>query len=673
MPRVAATVVQGPDAAGDPTFQIVHPARPESARAQPDGRDKAANIGPAWPCRAKAPGPPPGRPPAPREGPQVRPLFLPVLILVAVIGVRLLGVRLGWWRAVLVAWLGLATAGIFLTALNRANNGRPPPLLLVVGVGLLAMMAWAGVFELLSSSLPEPARQSLTNPIKTFRGQLARGRRMTEIVAIAGRSGLARFGRRHSPEPQGSATGRSLRTALEQAGGVYVKLGQFLSTRPDLLPTEIIAELRHLQQEVTPVSLPLVDRVFVEELRVTPAACFAAFDAAPDAAASIAQVHRAVLFDGRRVAVKIQRPDVADRVRRDLDILIRLAARLERRTRWARDLRLSATMRGFAESITGELDFTAEARNLAAVSAATQGHPRFVVPLPVPDLTRRRVLVMGWVDGRPLTDAATSLTADDRKELARALLRCFLDQILVVGTFHADPHPGNLYLTGDHRIALFDCGSIGRLDRRQRSALQLVLVALAAQDATQLRDALRPITTASKPIEELLLERALGDVLAHQLGPGATPGGALLTALMDLMRAFGLALEPVVGGALRALALLQSTLELLAPDFDLLEEAKSYGRTPLRPPWPSTRPRTPREELEPALPTLVPTLLALPRRLDRIVESIQRNELVMGVHLFPTDRDRRFVNQLTANLVVTIAGASTGLNHPGTGGGSIAW
>jgi ubiquinone biosynthesis protein len=166
----------------------------------------------------------------------MRPLFLPVLILVAVIGVRLLGVRLGWWRAVLVAWLGLATAGIFLTALNRANNGRLPPLLLVVGVGLLAMMAWAGVFELLSSSLPEPARQSLTNPIKTLRGQLARGRRRTEIVAIASRSGLARFGRRHSPEPQGSATGRSLRTALEQAGGVYVKLGQFLSTRPDLLP-----------------------------------------------------------------------------------------------------------------------------------------------------------------------------------------------------------------------------------------------------------------------------------------------------------------------------------------------------------------------------------------------------------------------------------------------------
>jgi ubiquinone biosynthesis protein len=130
---------------------------------------------------------------------------------------------------------------------------------------------------------------------------------------------------------------------------------------------------------------------------------------------------------------------------------------------------------------------------------------------------------------------------------------------------------------------------------------------------------------------------------------------------MELMREFGLALEPVVGGALRALALLQSTLELLAPDFDLLGEAKSYRHTLLQPPWSPTSPRSPREELEAALPTLAPTLLGLPRRLDRIIESIQRNELAMGVHLFPTDRDRRFVNQLTAHLVVTIAGASTGL------------
>jgi ubiquinone biosynthesis protein len=591
----------------------------------------------------------------------VKPLFLPILILVALIGVRLVGVRLGWWRAVLVAWLGLGTAGIFLNALSRANNTGPPPLILVVGVGLLAMMAWAGVFELLSSSLPEPARQSLANPIKTLRGQLARGRRRAEIAAIAARCGLARFGRRHSAEPRGAATGRSLRSALEQAGGVYIKVGQFLSTRPDLVSPEIINELRRLLEHVRPIPLPQVNRVFAEELSALPAVCFATFDTAPTAAASIAQVHRAVLHDGRGVAVKIQRPDVADRVRRDLDILIRLAVRLERRTGWALDLRLSDTMRSFAESVQGELDFSAEARNLAAISLAIQGHPRFVVPLPVPDLTRHRVLVMDWIEGRPLTDAAASLSADDRTDFARALLRCFLDQILVVGTFHADPHPGNLYLTGDRRIALLDCGSIGRLDRRQRSALQAVLVAIAAQDAAQLQDALRRITTATGPIDALLLERALGNLLAHHLTAGAPTGAALLTALMEVLREFRLALEPVVGGALRTLATLQSTFQMLAPDLDLIKEAQSYGHTLLQPPWSPSSPRSPRDEIETVLPTLIPMLLALPRRLDRIGDAIERNEITIGVHLFPDKRDRRFMTQLTAQVLATIAGAATGL------------
>ncbi|HZD67396.1 MAG TPA: AarF/UbiB family protein [Actinomycetes bacterium] len=591
----------------------------------------------------------------------MRAAFVPVLTLVALVGMRLLGVRLGWWRAVAVAWLGLATAGLFLNSLSRANGGGPPPLVLVVGVGLLAMMAWAGVFELLSSSLPEPARQSLANPVEALRGQLARGRRSAEIAAIAARFGLGRFGRPHAPQPRGSATGRSLRAALEQAGGVYVKLGQFLSTRPDLLPPEIIGELRRLQQTAAPAPRPLVDQVFVEELGSTPVACFATFDADPAAAASIAQVHRAVLPDGRRVAVKIQRPQVAERVRRDLDILIRLATRLERRTKWALDLRLAETMRGFAESVNSELDFTAEARNLAAVHTAIQAHARFLVPRPVPDLTRRRVLVMDWVDGSPLADAAAALTAEDRRQLARALLRCFLDQILIVGTFHADPHPGNLYLTGDHRIALLDCGSVGRLDRRQRSALQAVLVAIAAQDAAQLRDGLRRITTATGTVDGALLEQALGNLLSHHLVPGTPASGALLSALMDVLREFRLALEPVVGGALRALAILQSTFELLAPDLDLVEEARSYGHTLLQPPWSPTSPRSPRDELQSMLPLVLPTLLALPRRLDRISEAVERNQISIGVHLFPDQRDRRFIIQLTAQLLVTIAGAATGL------------
>jgi ubiquinone biosynthesis protein len=587
----------------------------------------------------------------------VRLIFFPVLFLVALVGGRLLGIRLGWWRGLLAAWLGLASAGILLRTLTGRNT---PPLALVIGLGLLAMMAWAGIFELLSRTRPAPP-EPLGNPLEALRGQVARTRRRLEIATIMAQSGLARFARRQATQPRGSATGRAIRVALERAGGVFIKLGQFLSTRPDLVSSEIADELRLLQQKAEPLPTAVVEQVFAEELGVQPSGCFSEFDAEPAAAASIAQVHRAVLRDGRPVAVKVQRPRVAGLVRRDLEILQRLAGRLERRTQWARDLRLSEVARAFADNLTGELDFQAEARNLAAVSGAVRRHQRFVVPQAVAALTRRRVLVMDWVEGTRLADATATLANDDRQQLARALLGCFLDQILVVGTFHADPHPGNLYLTDDGLVALLDCGSIGRLDRRQRTALQAVLIAVDAQDAAQLQDALRQITTTRRAIDGVLLERALGEVLLQHLDSGAMLGGALFAALMEVMREFGLAVEPVVGGALRALATLQSTFQLLAPDLDLLEEAKSYGRTLLQGQLLPTSPSSIREELEAVLPALRPMLLTLPRRLDRIVQAVQRNELAVGVHLFPEEQDRRFVDQLTAPLITTIAGASTGL------------
>jgi ubiquinone biosynthesis protein len=306
----------------------------------------------------------------------MRLIFFPVLFLVALVGGRLLGVRLGWWRGLLVAWLGLASAGILLQTLTQQES---PPLALVIGLGLLAMMAWAGVFELLSRTRPAPP-QPLGNPLEALRGHLARGRRRVQIAMIMAWTGLARFGRRRAPQPRGSETGRAIRVALERAGGVFIKLGQFLSTRPDLVSPEIADELRLLQQEAKPLPTTVVEQVFAEELGVEPAGCFTQFDAEPAAAASIAQVHRAVLPDGRPVAVKVQRPRVAGLVRRDLEILQRLAGRLERRTPWARDLRLSEVAGAFADNLTGELDFQAEARNLAAVGGAVRRHQRFVVP-----------------------------------------------------------------------------------------------------------------------------------------------------------------------------------------------------------------------------------------------------------------------------------------------------
>jgi len=265
--------------------------------------------------------------------------------------------------------------------------------------------------------------------------------------------------------------------------------------------------------------------------------------------------------------------------------------------------------------------------------------------------------------------------------LARALLRCLLHQILVAGIFHADPHPGNLYLTTSGKVALIDCGSVGLLDRRQRAALQAVLFAVAAQDPAQLRDGLRQITTRSKTIDERLLERGLGSLLMQHLSSGTTPGSALFTALMELMREFGLAVDPPVGGALRALATVQSTLELLAPGFQLIDEAKAYAQTLFNPFTSPVRPRSAAGQLQAVLPNLLPALTSLPRRADRLLDAAEQGEITVGIHLFPTDRDRAFAHQLTAQLAGVIAAAAASLTgaililaatpDPRTGGARI--
>jgi ubiquinone biosynthesis protein len=402
----------------------------------------------------------------------------------------------------------------------------------------------------------------------TFRVRSRRLGRYAELGLILSRSGLVRRWRRN-PE--------ALRSALQRAGGIFVKLGQFLSTRPDLLSSEIASELEVLQQEAPPMAQAQVRQVLAEEF--VPDEVFDHFDPDPVAAASVAQVHRAILTDGRTVAVKVQRPEVAGRVHRDLDILRRLARRLERHTRWGADQRLVATVDGFSRSVLEELDFEIEARNLADLTQAVRRHEMVTVPTSVSLLTRRRVLVMEWVDGQPLTMGARALDPRDRRELARALLHAFLDQIFAVGVFHADPHPGNLYLTDDGRIALLDAGAVGRLDPRRRHGLQMALLALALRDHHRLAEALMTITSPGEGFRETGLAATLADALAPvlaRLGPGATAQAELFVTFTRVLQDFGLALEPVILGAIRALASIQVAIEQLAPDLDLLAEAAAY-------------------------------------------------------------------------------------------------
>jgi ubiquinone biosynthesis protein len=490
------------------------------------------------------------------------------------------------------------------------------------------------------------------------------GRRYSQISRIAFRHGLTPYlgGRRRAEldTPGGRRQlARSVRQALAEGGVTFVKLGQVLSTRPDLLPAEFVEELGQLQDKVAPARWDDVEPVLAAELGAPVEEVFARFDREPLAAASVAQVHAARLRSGAEVVVKVQRPGIRSVVERDLDIVARLARTLEARTRWARALGARDLALGFAGAVREELDFRIEAGNMAGVAAAT-GDGRVRIPVPHQPLSGERVLVMERLEGTPL-GAAGPVIADrglDGQALARALLECLLRQVLVSGVFHADPHPGNVLVLADGRLGLLDFGSVGRLDAAVRAALQRLLLAMHRGDPLAASDALLEVMLRPDEVDTERLERALGQFMARYLSPGAVPGVRMFSDLFRIVSEHGLSVPPEVAATFRALATLEGTLALLAPGLDLVAEARAFaGRQGPE----QLEGGAARQLVVDELTTLLPMLRRLPRRVERIAGAAEHGRLSVQVRLFADERDRRHVTGLLHQVLLTILAATAGI------------
>lgn len=582
---------------------------------------------------------------------------------------RLLGLQLGAVRTVLAGVAGTAawlTFGLTIQRPGRQQSGQSPFVLTTVQLGIALLVAM-GFLVLAEAVLPSGSVQPVTWA-RAVRQRLARARRYLYISRIAARHGLLPYlrarRRLQADTPAGRAgLARSVRLAAEEGGVSFVKLGQLLANRRDLLPEEFADELATLHHQVTAAPWPQVEQVLGQELG-TPDAVFDKLDARPLAAASIAQVHRARLrSSGADVVVKVQRPGIRPVVERDLDIVGRMARRLETRTRWGAALGAVELAHGFARALHEELDFRVEARNMAVVAAAlARSGSDTSVRLPAlhPELSTERVLVMEWLDGLPL-DTAGSVIDDrglDRVVLARALLSCLLRQIMLDGVFHADPHPGNILLLDDGRLALVDFGSVGRLDALLRSALQQFLLAIDRGDPAGLYDALLEVVVRPEDIDEQRLQRALGQFMARHLNPGAVPNVEMFTDLFRLVASYGLMVPPEVAAVFRALATLEATLGRLAPGFDIVAESRAFAAAQLNG---QLRPTSLRQSASDELPTLLPMLRRLPRRVDRITNALEHGRLGVGVRLFADPRDRRFLTTLIHQILLAFLGAATGV------------
>ena len=367
---------------------------------------------------------------------------------------------------------------------------------------------------------------------------------------------------------------------LEALGPTFVKIGQALSTRPDMVPPPYIAALERMQDQVAPLPFEQVRDAIEEELGTRLANLFSEFDEAPLGSASLAQVHRARLRDGRPVAVKVQRPGIVEGIHADLDALASLAGKADRWTDIGRRIRFSEWVHEFRKTLLAELDYRTEAENLERFNLHFADYPELFVPAPVWDYTRTRVLTMGLVDGVKVTDlSGLRRTEEDFSPLASAVMRGFLDQVFVHGEIHADPHPGNLLVTDDGRIALLDLGMVAHVPPKQRDRLLKLLFAAVDGRGEEVAAEAIAMGTQLEDFDEETYTREVGQMVARYAAASGGRGqseGRLVLDLTVLATACGLRIPPELSLLGKTLLNLEAVSIALDPDLDVKQVVRDH-------------------------------------------------------------------------------------------------
>ncbi|MBK9179835.1 MAG: AarF/ABC1/UbiB kinase family protein [Acidimicrobiales bacterium] len=587
-------------------------------------------------------------------------LTLPVIAVIALVASRLLGVRRSWVAVVVSGVLGyLIGHGVALAAAD-GDATAPGYVRNVLVVALLATMTVAVAIDLMArpGSLARGDRAGLfvlPRPVADVRAKLQPLGRSREVLAVARANGFGpQLGiRRRSGEAEAEVTPVRVRLTLEQCGGMFVKLGQVLSTRTDLLPPEYCVELAKLQSGVAPAPEADMRALLERELGRPTEEVFAEFDWTPIAAASIAHAYRARLADGELdVIVKVQRPGVDVLVQRDAAVVLRLARLAQERTPWGRDLQVLDQAEEFVDGLRQELDFRIEGRNAAGI-APVAALDRVRVPATVTELTTRRVLVQERLVGRSVAEQSRfEELGVDRGALADRLIASMLRQMLDHGHYHADPHPGNVFLLDDGGLGLLDWGATGRLDPLQQSAILQIMLGAGIGDTGVLRQGVESIAVLPPDLSPDDLERALHQFLVSNVAPGAGVSASALNDLLKILTRFQIRVPREMTSLVRALVTVEGTLTVIEPGYSLADAAQRLAKERLQLPEQPDPTAQPEELVQRELVQMLPVLRQLPNRIDRISSLAERGELRTKVSLLGTEDDRRAATLLVNRLVL---------------------
>jgi len=586
---------------------------------------------------------------------------------------RVVGVPTGWPRTLAVGLFMSAVVAVTVQYLYRAGTGQNVDGLDVSpGVAVLFMvlaLGWifalgVGALVMLEAAFPTGSLPSPQSLFFGWKSRRRRGRRYAQVVSIAVRHGLGSQLRGFGGDSPGRdvKTARALKESLAEAGVTFVKLGQMLSTRRDILPPVFVRELETLQTQVTPEPWSVIEPAIAERLGRPIGEVFARIGSTPLAAASVAQVHEATLLDGTEVIVKVQRPKALNQVTQDLDIILRLAGWLNKTTTWGRDLGVQSLAAGFANTLEEELDYRIELDNMASIENSLKRSGKFDVTVPhgYPGLSGERLLVMDRLPGQPVSRAGallTGLSDAERSRLATTLLGATLEQIIGDGIFHADLHAGNIFITPEGKLGLLDFGAVGRLDPGTQTSLGLMLYSIDQNDSAGASDALIELLGRPDGLNDREVERAVGELLLrYGGGTRAAQGQKLFDDLFNLVLAHRFSVPAPISAAFRAMASVEGALLTIDPHFDVVAVSRQEGNRLVRSKLKGTKIT---DELQRRALQLMPMIDRMPRRINKITEDLEHGRFSMNMRVLENPSDRSFLTSLFQQLIVAVlAGAA---------------
>jgi ubiquinone biosynthesis protein len=467
---------------------------------------------------------------------------------------------------------------------------------------------------------------------------------------------LATAGLDEPAAEDGTRTGERLADDLERRGPTFVKIGQLLSTRPDIVAPGVAEALGRLQDDVQPFEFAEVERIVTEELGVRLSKAFASFEREPLAAASLGQVHRATLRTGREVAVKVQRPGIRNQVVSDLDTIQGLAEFLDSHTETARRYDLQQIVADFRRVLMQELDYRREAQNLVLLANALAEYHRIVVPRPIDDYTTGRVLTMEFVRGQKITAVSPVVRLEaDGRALAEELVRAYLHQFIVEGFFHADPHAGNLLLTQDGRLALIDLGMVSHLPERLQDQLLKLLLAVAAGDGEAAANAVTAMAARREDADEAGYRQAIAAVVAEHRGARVSDvrAGRTMMLLARVAADHGIRLPEQMALLGKTLLNLEQIARILAPDVVIDDVIRENGTRLLE--RRMIKSLAPANVLASAL-EMRDLARKLPGRINRLLDAVADNEVKLKVEMIDEgaviEGLQKVANRITLGLLI---------------------